>query len=153
MPTFRNLVPVKYEIIVITGDIKGAGTDANVFITLYGVNGDSGQRALKQKFRNLFERGKTNRFILEMLDLGELLRVKMEHDCSHPNSGWYLECVEVTNTANSVTTIFHCGKWLGTDKVPTAITWIRTCPGGEPWGSTPITETLPLGQSTLIIKP
>lgn len=112
----RNLVPVKYEIIVITGDIKGAGTDANVFITLYGVNGDSGQRALKQKFRNLFERGKTNRFILEMLDLGELLRVKMEHDCSHPNSGWYLECVEVTNTANSVTTIFHCGKWLGTDK-------------------------------------
>ncbi|KAM4615981.1 lipoxygenase homology domain-containing protein 1 [Polymixia lowei] len=112
----RNLVPVKYEIIVITGDVKGAGTDANVFITLYGVNGDSGKRQLRQKFRNLFERGQTDRFVLEMLDLGELLRVKMEHDNSHSSSGWYLECVEVTNTANSVTTIFQCGKWLDFQK-------------------------------------
>lgn len=112
----RNLVPVKYEIIVITGDVKAAGTDANVFITMYGVNGDSGKRHLRQKFRNLFERGRTDRFVLEMLDLGELLRVKVEHDGTSPNSGWYLECIEVTNTANSVTTIFYCGKWLHTAK-------------------------------------
>ncbi|XP_041854417.1 lipoxygenase homology domain-containing protein 1 isoform X1 [Melanotaenia boesemani] len=112
----RNLVPIKYEIIVITGDIKGGGTDANVFITLYGVNGDSGKRDLRQKFRNLFERGQTDRFVLEMLDLGELLRVKMEHDSTSSNCGWYLECVEVTNTANSVTTIFPCGKWLDASK-------------------------------------
>ncbi|XP_029915187.1 lipoxygenase homology domain-containing protein 1 [Myripristis murdjan] len=112
----RNLVLVKYEIIVITGDVKGAGTDANVFITLYGVNGDSGIRQLRQKFRNLFERGRTDRFVLEMLDLGELLRVKVEHDNSSSSSGWYCECVEVTNTANSVTTIFQCGKWLDVNK-------------------------------------
>ncbi|KAJ0019698.1 hypothetical protein NQD34_007267 [Periophthalmus magnuspinnatus] len=112
----RNLVPVKYEIIVITGDVKGAGTDANVFITLYGVNGDSGKRPLRQKFRNLFERGQTDRFVVEMLDLGELLRIKVEHDNSSPSSGWFLECVEVTNTANSVTTIFMCGKWLDVKK-------------------------------------
>ncbi|NXF11356.1 LOXH1 protein, partial [Smithornis capensis] len=65
----RSLVPVKYETIVVTGFEKGAGTDANVFITIYGLNGDSGKRALKQKFRNLFERGKTNRFYLETLDM------------------------------------------------------------------------------------
>uniref|UniRef100_A0A3Q0R7C3 Lipoxygenase homology PLAT domains 1 n=1 Tax=Amphilophus citrinellus TaxID=61819 RepID=A0A3Q0R7C3_AMPCI len=112
----RNLVPVKYEIIVITGDVKGGGTDANVFITIYGVNGDSGKRQLQQKFRNLFEQGRTDRFVVEMLDLGELLRVKVEHDGASPNSGWNLECIEVTNTANSVTTIFHCGKWLHTAK-------------------------------------
>lgn len=112
----RNLVPVKYEIIIITGDVKSAGTDANVFITIYGVNGDSGTRPLRQKFRNLFERGQTDRFVLEMLDLGELLRVKVEHDGSGTSCGWYLECVEVTNTANSVTTIFMCGKWLDVNK-------------------------------------
>ncbi|XP_047448234.1 lipoxygenase homology domain-containing protein 1 [Mugil cephalus] len=112
----RNLVPVKYEIIVITGDVKGGGTDANVFITIYGVNGDSGKRPLRQKFRNLFERGQTDRFVLEMLDLGELLRVRVEHDGSGTSCGWYLECVEVTNTANSVTTIFMCGKWLDVKK-------------------------------------
>ncbi|KAL7828480.1 hypothetical protein SRHO_G00321140 [Serrasalmus rhombeus] len=112
----RSLVPVKYEIIVITGDVKGAGTDANVSITIYGVNGDSGKHALKQKFRNLFERGRTDRFVLEMLDLGDLLRVKVEHDNSSQSPGWFLECVEITNTANWVTTIFVCGKWLDKTK-------------------------------------
>ncbi|CAL8249227.1 unnamed protein product [Merluccius merluccius] len=112
----RNLVPVKYEVIVITGDVKEAGTDTNVFITLYGVNGDSGKRQLRQKFRNLFERGRSDRFVLEMLDMGELHRITVEHDNSGSAAGWFLECVEVTNTANSVTTIFQCGKWLDLNK-------------------------------------
>uniref|UniRef100_A0A673G4B6 PLAT domain-containing protein n=1 Tax=Sinocyclocheilus rhinocerous TaxID=307959 RepID=A0A673G4B6_9TELE len=112
----RSLVPVKYEIIIITGDVKEAATDANVFITLYGVNGDSGKRVLKGKYRNLFERGQTDRFLLEMLDLGELLRIKVEHDDKGTSSGWFLECVEITNTANWVTTIFVCGKWLDRNK-------------------------------------
>ncbi|XP_071008463.1 lipoxygenase homology domain-containing protein 1 [Oncorhynchus clarkii lewisi] len=112
----RSLVPVKYEIILITGDEKGAGTDANVFITIYGSNGDSGRRSLRQKFRNLFERGQTDRFLLEMLDMGELLRVCVEHDNTRLSPGWLLDRVEVTNTANGVTTIFLCGKWLNTKK-------------------------------------
>ncbi|XP_043570379.1 lipoxygenase homology domain-containing protein 1-like [Chiloscyllium plagiosum] len=112
----RSLVPVKYEIIVITGDVKGAGTDANVSITIYGTNGDSGSHRLKHKFRNLFERGNTDRFILEMLDLGELHKVKIEHDNSNANAGWMLERVEITNTATGVTTIFPCGKWLDRKK-------------------------------------
>ncbi|XP_030006124.1 lipoxygenase homology domain-containing protein 1 [Sphaeramia orbicularis] len=112
----RSLVPVKYEIIVITGDEKGAGTDANVFITVYGSNGDSGRRQLRQKFRNLFEREQTDRFILEMLDMGELQKVRVEHDNSGVSPGWFLDRVEVTNTANGVTTIFLCGKWLDTKR-------------------------------------
>ncbi|XP_053732656.1 lipoxygenase homology domain-containing protein 1-like isoform X2 [Synchiropus splendidus] len=112
----RSLVPVKYEIITITGDEKGAGTDANVFITIYGTNGDSGRRQLRQKFRNLFEREQTDRFLLEMLDMGELQKARVEHDNSGISPGWLLDRVEVTNTANGVTTIFLCGKWLDTKK-------------------------------------
>lgn len=112
----RNLVAVKYEIIVITGDVKDAGTDANVHVTVYGINGDSGRRRLRKKFRNLFERGRADRFVVEMLDLGELLRVKVEHDDGGFNHGWFLECVEVTNMANSVTTVFQCAKWLDKGK-------------------------------------
>uniref|UniRef100_A0A8C0ZH30 Lipoxygenase homology PLAT domains 1 n=1 Tax=Cyanistes caeruleus TaxID=156563 RepID=A0A8C0ZH30_CYACU len=108
----RSLVPVKYETIVVTGFEKGAGTDANVFITIYGLNGDSGRRALKQKFRNLFERGKTSRFYLETLDMGELKKVRIEHDNSGLGPGWLVERVEITNSATGVTTIFPCGKWL-----------------------------------------
>ncbi|KAL7853335.1 hypothetical protein AOLI_G00201790 [Acnodon oligacanthus] len=112
----RSLVPVKYEVIVITGDEKGSGTDANVFITIFGSNGDSGYRQLRQKFRNLFERGRTDRFILELLDLGDLLRICVEHDSSGISPGWLLSRIEVTNTANGVTTIFRCGKWLDMNK-------------------------------------
>nr|XP_020009381.1 lipoxygenase homology domain-containing protein 1-like [Castor canadensis] len=68
----QSLVPVKYEVIVTTGYEPGAGTDANVFVTIFGSNGDTGKRELKQKMRNLFERGSTNRFFLETLELGEL---------------------------------------------------------------------------------
>uniref|UniRef100_A0A8C1KV82 Lipoxygenase homology domains 1a n=1 Tax=Cyprinus carpio TaxID=7962 RepID=A0A8C1KV82_CYPCA len=112
----QSLVPVKYELIVITGDEKGAGTDANVFITIFGSNGDSGQRQLTKKFQNLFERGQTNRFILELLDLGDLLRMHVEHDNSGLSPGWLLSRIEITNTANAVTTVFICGKWLDKNK-------------------------------------
>ncbi|XP_073445861.1 lipoxygenase homology domain-containing protein 1 isoform X1 [Dendrobates tinctorius] len=108
----RSLVPVKYEVIIVTGFEKGAGTDANVFLTMYGSNGDSGKHALKQKMRNLFERGKTNRFYIETLDLGEMKKVRVEHDNSGLSPGWLLERVEVTNSATGVTTIFPCSKWL-----------------------------------------
>uniref|UniRef100_A0A8C4UPX1 Lipoxygenase homology domains 1 n=1 Tax=Falco tinnunculus TaxID=100819 RepID=A0A8C4UPX1_FALTI len=108
----RSLVPVKYETIVVTGFEKGAGTDAKVSITIFGVNGDSGKRVLKHKFRNLFERGKTSRFYLETLDMGELKKVRIEHDNSGLGPGWLVERVEITNTATGVTTIFPCGKWL-----------------------------------------
>ncbi|XP_050949579.1 lipoxygenase homology domain-containing protein 1 isoform X3 [Labeo rohita] len=112
----QSLVPVKYELIVITGDEKGAGTDANVFITIFGTNGDSGRRQLTKKFQNLFERGQTNRFILELLDLGDMLRMHVEHDNSGLSPGWLLSRIEITNTANAVTTIFICGKWLDKTK-------------------------------------
>uniref|UniRef100_A0A8D0GZA6 Lipoxygenase homology PLAT domains 1 n=1 Tax=Sphenodon punctatus TaxID=8508 RepID=A0A8D0GZA6_SPHPU len=108
----RSLVPVKYEVIVVTGCEKGAGTDANAFITVFGVNGNSGKRAIKQKFRNLFERGRTNRFYLEILELGELRKVRLEHDNTGIAPGWLVERVEVTHSATGVTTIFPCGKWL-----------------------------------------
>ena len=67
-----DLGTVKYEIIVVTADVRSAGTDANVFITVYGTNGDTGKRPLTQKFRNLFERGQTDKFQIEAIDLGQL---------------------------------------------------------------------------------
>ncbi|XP_054958472.1 lipoxygenase homology domain-containing protein 1 isoform X6 [Pan paniscus] len=105
----QSLVPVKYEVIVTTGYEPGAGTDANVFVTIFGANGDTGKRELKQKMRNLFERGSTDRFFLETLELGELRKVRLEHDSSGYCSGWLVEKVEVTNTSTGVATIFNCG--------------------------------------------
>lgn len=48
-----------YTVSVMTGDVYGAGTDANVFLTIYGDLGDTGERKLSKSEtnRNKFERG------------------------------------------------------------------------------------------------
>ena len=66
-----DLAPVKYEIVVITGDVKGSGTNANVNITVFGDNGNTGKRPLNKAFRDLFERNQTDKFQIEALDLGK----------------------------------------------------------------------------------
>ncbi|XP_065745941.1 lipoxygenase homology domain-containing protein 1 isoform X1 [Phocoena phocoena] len=118
----QSLVLVKYEVIVTTGYEPGAGTDANVFVTIFGANGDTGKRELKQKMRNLFERGSTDHFFLETLELGELRKVRLEHDSSGYSSGWLVEKVEVTNTSTGVATIFTCGRWMD-QKRGDGLTW------------------------------
>lgn len=48
-----------YEVQVITGNVPKAGTDANVYLTIYGEEyGDTGERPLKKSDKsNKFEQG------------------------------------------------------------------------------------------------
>ena len=48
----------QYKVHVFTGDVSGGGTDANVFLTVFGQLGDSGERKLlkSETHRNKFER-------------------------------------------------------------------------------------------------
>lgn len=47
-----------------TGDVDSAGTNANVFLTVYGDKGDTGERQLKKSETHLdkFERNNVSRF-------------------------------------------------------------------------------------------
>lgn len=47
---------IPYEVAVYTGNVFGAGTDAKVFITLYGEKGISPEKELDTKNSNDFER-------------------------------------------------------------------------------------------------
>ena len=47
----------KYKVSTYTGNVRGAGTDANVKITIFGQNGDSGEHCLDNS-RNNFEKGR-----------------------------------------------------------------------------------------------
>ncbi len=53
----------KYTIDVFTGDCDIAGTDANVYLTIYGENEDSGERKLasSKSYMNKFERNQVRR--------------------------------------------------------------------------------------------
>jgi len=52
-------VAKKYVVDVVTGNVSRGGTDANVFLTMFGENGDSGERQLSKSENNTnkFERG------------------------------------------------------------------------------------------------
>ncbi|MHC5905582.1 PLAT/LH2 domain-containing protein [Streptomyces sp. S6] len=103
----------QYRISVYTGDRSGAGTDANVYITIYGARGVAGPIKLDNSENN-FERGKTDRFTLGLPDVGRVQRINIRHDNSGEKPGWYLN--KVTIDVNGDHPKFPCNRWLATDE-------------------------------------
>lgn len=73
--TFSFGLPVvPYEIKIYTSDVFGAGTDADVFIVLYGQKGVCTQQkhlcVNKRERRLYFERGAEDMFIVEVSGFG-----------------------------------------------------------------------------------
>ena len=100
---------VVYRVSVCTGDEIGAGTDAAVSLRMVGERGQSGllrlQRspvadaaAAKQQqdgHADLFERGQTDEFELEIPDIGAVSAIELSHDGRGVGSGWYVDEVLV----------------------------------------------------------
>jgi len=66
-----------YHARVKTGDVRGAGTDANVYIMIFGETGDTGKLQLRQadNTKDKWERGRTDMFTLEAMDIGKVSTV------------------------------------------------------------------------------
>ena len=68
-----------------TSDISFAGTDANVYLTLFGSNGDSDEIQLSSSrtYTDKFERNHTDEFEWNnILSLGDLFKARIRHDNS-----------------------------------------------------------------------
>ncbi|KAJ3604783.1 hypothetical protein NHX12_026835, partial [Muraenolepis orangiensis] len=107
-----------YSVSVMTGDVYGAGTDANVFLTIYGDLGDTGERKLRKSETNSnkFERGSVDTFTIEAVDLGEVFKIKIHHDNSLMSPEWYLDQVEVSDLDTEEVFLFLCERWLSKKK-------------------------------------
>ena len=77
-----------------TSDILGAGTDAKVYMTLYGDKGKSEETILENETNN-FERGTADRFKVELKSVGKPYKLRIRHDDSKPFSDWHLEKVNI----------------------------------------------------------
>ncbi len=69
---FLSIVDVPYEITVFTSDVSNAGTDANVFITIYGMQGMCTEQvdlaeSKKKKRKECFNRGSVDTFVREVM--------------------------------------------------------------------------------------
>lgn len=105
----------EYQVDVYTGDTFRAGTDANVYLTLYGEFGDSGEKELiESNHRNKFERKQMDRFFIRTADLGPLFKCVIRHDGSGISSDWLLDRIEVSEGRNKYN--FVCERWLSKNK-------------------------------------
>ena len=108
-----ELLPTTYTITLKTGCLENAGTDADVFIILFGTNGKSENRRLDTKHFNDRERCQTDYYRIHTDDdLGDLVLVRIWHNNANEKPGWFLEEVKVKNLRTGEIWNFPCGKWL-----------------------------------------
>ncbi|XP_071128944.1 polyunsaturated fatty acid 5-lipoxygenase-like [Mytilus edulis] len=107
---------VSYKISVKTGDKKGAGTDANVYIILYGKGPQTSKYNLDTFFKNDFEQGSIDDYTVDSdVNIPEVQRIELWRDNYGLFSNWYLDWIEVTNVESGITSIFPAMKWIKAD--------------------------------------
>lgn len=107
-----------YTITIRTGDDPLAGTDSNVFIQLFGTNGQTEEIFLPARDIFSFEAGGTDRYVLEVPDIGDLTRCCLRQDNTEagPSSGWFVKEVRVEDDETERSWTFTFNRWLGPDE-------------------------------------
>lgn len=96
---------------IITSNIKGARTLANVIIKLIGVKNNSNVIKLESRDTN-FDRGMTNEFVFDCKDIGDIIEIIIGLDDSHRSLGWHLNFVNIKIEAIQKTWHFYYQQWL-----------------------------------------
>ena len=121
----------QYTVTIKTGDIRWAGTDARVYITLHGDKGSTAEQYLDRK-GNDFERDSQRDYVFKGIDIGTPEQIRLRHDNTRPGEAWYVDWVKVRNAKNQGW-LFPCYSWL--DEDGEGINRIFTLEGGIPSAS------------------
>jgi hypothetical protein len=108
-----------YTILIHTGDDVMGGTDAPIFLQLFGTTGQTDEIYLPARDIFSFEAGSTDKYILEVPDVGELTRCCLRLEASEPSVCWLVKDVQIADdeTSRVWTFVFNC--WLGQQKAGT----------------------------------
>ena len=112
----------EYKVRVETGDKKGSGTEARVFITLFGSKGKSAKKRIFKFSGNAqqdtdlvpfkFARGSAHTFNMTFKNVGVLEKILIEHDGYEEANSWFLNFISITPEESPDTFVFNCEKWL-----------------------------------------
>ncbi|CAF1522163.1 unnamed protein product [Adineta ricciae] len=116
--TGKPITIISYKITVVTGDKDRSGTDAKVFLTIYGDKEDSGEHQLdhSEPNENPFEQTQTDTFYMELISLGKLRKIKIRHDNTGWYPGWFLHSVEIYDSKTQQSYFFPHEQWLSKRK-------------------------------------
>jgi hypothetical protein len=113
---------VDYNVTIVTGDIKEAGTDGHAFLILFGEHADTGKIELKKskEHRDKFQRGQTDSFTFNAVDVGDITKLRVGHDGHREgiftNPSWYIDHIEVDAPTLGKLFTFKAEVWLDKDK-------------------------------------
>ena len=88
---------VDFEVVCKTGDVKGAGTDSNVYLVIVDEDGGRSRNILLDcNWRNDFEQGNVDTFTIRNVPtLGKVKTVNLWRDSSGVNDDWFVESLIV----------------------------------------------------------
>ena len=95
-----SLLPVvTWLVLVYTADDRGAGTDANVQMVIYGKN-EKGESIKSDEIPldnngDNFESGQEDQFKIETIDVGKPYKIRVWHDNSGSFAAWKLDRVSI----------------------------------------------------------
>lgn len=103
---------MRYRWSVKTGSAMYAATDANVFLSLAGLDANMREVEISDPDAiNDWEKGDVNHGVIETDDLGELQTGTLRTDNSGPGSGWQVDWVKVQNEEDGREWTATVGKW------------------------------------------
>lgn len=100
-----------YEVTVYTGNAFMAGTDARIYVELFGESRNSGEVELAGK-KSAFARGSVDTFNIVSPNLKHLVKLTIRHDNSGFAPGWFVRKIDVYNSKEKVGFSFLCSCWI-----------------------------------------
>ena len=107
----------QYEIKIVTGDKRGASTNANVFLSIF--DSEDNEYHVPVDPTASFERNTTTTLLLDnsnVKNINDVSKIRVGHDGSETGSGWYLDSIVIHDPRgdnNKETVKFLLQEWLG----------------------------------------
>ena len=108
----------QYRLKINTGNVKGAGTDSDIYVKLTGTKGETNEVEVTALYNgNAFEKG-TSHSVVASFDqnVGEIQKITVRSDMSGVGADWFLDSVQVVPVWNNQTQdgekTFDCKEWI-----------------------------------------
>ncbi|XP_071948707.1 allene oxide synthase-lipoxygenase protein-like [Antedon mediterranea] len=103
-----------YTVVVKTGDYKGAGTNANVYVILVNATGlKSREISLDVAWHDDFEAGKSDKFPVKNLkSFGEITELEVWRDGGDGLDTWFVELIKIMDKHTQKVYVFPVHRWV-----------------------------------------
>ncbi|XP_076360034.1 allene oxide synthase-lipoxygenase protein-like isoform X1 [Tachypleus tridentatus] len=112
--TFSFFSTPQFEVHVVTGNRRGAGTDANVWLTIYDEHGKKSPVVkLNHPWKNDHERDSTSKYPIHPIEgFGKVHKIEFWRDSFGVGHAWFVDRIEVHDLASGKVFYFPIHRWV-----------------------------------------